>query len=105
MNNTKNMKKEIEIIANKSERLTKKEKAGMAKESLQTIADDYSLRTNPPRVLNVPEASRYVGISERTLRSLIAERKIKIVRLGGRILLRLVDIDRFIEKHLEGGAV
>lgn len=71
--------------------------------SLEVIADETSLRSNPPKVLNVPEASKYIGVSERTLRSLIADRKIKVVRVGGRVLLRLVDIDRFIESKLEGG--
>jgi len=72
---------------------------------LQTIADESSLRTNPPKLLSVVEASKYVGVSQRTLRSWIANRKIKVSRLGGRIVLRLVDIDRFIEKHLEGGVL
>lgn len=71
--------------------------------SLEVIADETSIRSNPPKVLNVPEASKYIGVSERTLRSLFAERKIKVVRIGGRVLLRLVDIDRFLESKLEGG--
>ena len=70
---------------------------------LEVIADETSLRTNPPKVLNVPEASKYIGVSQRTLRSWIADRKIKVVRVGGRVLLRLVDIDRFLESNLEEG--
>ena len=70
---------------------------------LPIIANDRSLRTNPPKLLNVTEASTYIGVSQRTLRSWISERKIKVARLGGRVVLRLVDVDRFIEKHLEGG--
>jgi len=70
---------------------------------LPTIANDSSLRTNPPKLLNVTEASTYIGVSQRTLRSWISERKIKVARIGGRVVLRLVDVDRFIEKHLEGG--
>ena len=69
---------------------------------LKTIADN-SIRTNPPKLLNVTEASTYIGVSQRTLRSWISERKIKVARIGGRVVLRLVDVDRFIEKHLEGG--
>ena len=72
---------------------------------LQQIADESSLRTNPPKLLSVAEASEYIGISERTIRSWIADRKIKVSRLGGRVVLRLVDVDRFIEKHLEGGSL
>ena len=66
-------------------------------------ANDCSLRVNPPKVLNVSEASQYIGVSQRTLRSLIADRKIRVSRIGGRVLLRLVDVDRFIESKLEGG--
>ena len=69
----------------------------------QDTANDSSLRTNPPKLLNVTEASTYIGVSQRTLRSWISERKIKVARIGGRVVLRLVDVDRFIEKHLEGG--
>ena len=70
---------------------------------LQYKANDSSLRTNPPKLLNVTEASTYIGVSQRTLRSWISERKIKVARIGGRVVLRLLDVDRFIEKHLEGG--
>ena len=70
---------------------------------LQYKANDSSLRTNPPKLLNVTEASTYIGVSQRTLRSWISGRKIKVARIGGRVVLRLVDVDRFIEKHLEGG--
>ena len=70
---------------------------------LQQIADESSLRTNPPKLLNVTEASTYIGVSQRTLRSWISERNIKVARIGGRVVLRRVDVDRLIEKHLEGG--
>lgn len=72
---------------------------------LPTIANESSLRTNPPKLLSVVEASEYVGVSQRTFRSWIAERKIKVARLGGRVVLRLVDVDRFIESKLEGGVL
>jgi excisionase family DNA binding protein len=69
-----------------------------------TNCADYSaLRATPPRLLNVVEASKYIGISERTIRSWISDRKIRVSRIGGRVVIRLVDIDRWIEKHLEGG--
>lgn len=71
---------------------------------LNNRADDR-IRNNPPKLFNVAEASKYIGISERTLRSWIADRKIRVARLGGRVVLRLVDVDRFVEKHLEGGVL
>jgi len=73
--------------------------------TLHNIADNSSIRTNPPKVLSVPEASLYIGISKRYLRSLIADRRIKVIRIGGRVLLRLIDIDRWIESKLEGGVL
>tara|TARA_R110002167_G_scaffold41776_1_gene127522 strand:- start:2601 stop:2837 length:237 start_codon:yes stop_codon:yes gene_type:complete len=64
-----------------------------------------NIRSCPPRQFSVPEASEYIGISQRYLRNLIAERKIPCVRIGSRILLRLVDVDRWLESKLEGAAV
>ena len=72
---------------------------------LPTIAKDSSIRITPPKLRNVMEASTYIVGSKLTLRAWIAESKIKVARLGGRIVLRLVDVDRFIEKHLEGGLI
>jgi excisionase family DNA binding protein len=63
-----------------------------------------SIRTNPPKNLKVAEAAAYIGVSDRTLRTLIAEQKIPVVRIGGRIVLRLVDVDRWLESKLEGAA-
>lgn len=72
---------------------------------LQKIANESSLRTNPPKQLSVVEASKYIGISQRYLRSLIAERRIRVVRIGNRVILRLVDVDRWIEQHTEGSVL
>tara|TARA_B110001469_G_scaffold62298_1_gene59756 strand:- start:30 stop:257 length:228 start_codon:yes stop_codon:yes gene_type:complete len=69
-----------------------------------TKKDTAQVRANPPKNLNVPEAADYIGISQRYLRSLIAERKIRVVRIGHRVLLRLIDVDRWLESKLEGGA-
>lgn len=73
--------------------------------TLLNHAGNCSIRSNPPKQLNVAEASKYIGISQRYLRSLIADRKIRVVRIGGRVVLRLVDVDRWIESKLEGGAL
>ena len=63
------------------------------------------VRTNPPKQLNVNEAAAYIGVSPRTLRTWISERKISVARLGGRVVLRLVDVDRFIESRVQGGSL
>ena len=70
-----------------------------------TKSNTEHVRSNPPKNLNVPEAADYIGISQRYLRSLIAERKIRVVRIGHRVLLRLIDVDRWMESKAEGGAL
>jgi len=72
---------------------------------LHNIAENNSIRTNPPKNLYVPEAADYIGISPRYLRSLIAERKIRVVRIGHRVMLRLIDVDRWMESKTEGGVL
>ena len=71
---------------------------------LSKVRDHHTqneIRVSPPQILSVPEAARYIGISLRFMRSLIAERKIKVARIGGRVLLRLIDVESFIEKNLD----
>ena len=72
---------------------------------LHNIAENNSIRSNPPKNLNVPEAADYIGISPRYLRSLIAERKIRVIRIGHRVMLRLIDVDRWMESKTEGGVL
>ena len=55
------------------------------------------LRTNPPKQLTVPETALYLGVSERTIRNLVYERRIPHYRIGQRIIFRLVAIDRWSE--------
>lgn len=68
----------------------------------ETSSKSVSLRSSPPRQMNVPEAAAYISISQRYLRNLIAERKIPCVRVGSRVIFRLCDIDRWLESKLEG---
>ena len=59
-----------------------------------------SIRSNPPRVLSVREASAYLSVSDRKLREEIALGTIKTARLGSRVLLRLQDLEDFIEVNI-----
>jgi excisionase family DNA binding protein len=59
----------------------------------------FQARANSPRVLSVREASAYLSISERKLRDEIALGTIKAVRLGSSVLLRLKDIEDFMEAN------
>ena len=64
------------------------------------IALPASIRSNQPKNLTVTEAAEYIGISERGLREKIALREIRVVRIGRRILLRLQDVEAWIENHI-----
>jgi excisionase family DNA binding protein len=75
----------------------------MSKNEIDKHQGGSDIRTNPPKLLSVAEASLYIGISERYLRSLVADRHIPTARIGKRIVFRLVDLDRWIESKLEGG--
>ena len=52
------------------------------------------IRRDPPKCMSVLEAASYVSIHPRTLRRHIADRRITTTRLGGRIVIRLVDLER-----------
>lgn len=58
-----------------------------------------AIRSNPPKNMNLKEASAYLGISVRKLRYDISEGRIKAVRFGRRIILRLKDLDEALEKN------
>jgi excisionase family DNA binding protein len=60
----------------------------------------YSLRANPPRVLSVIEAAQLLTISERKMRSEIAEGNLKVCRFGSRLAIRLQDLDAFLEARV-----
>lgn len=53
--------------------------------------------------LSIKEAAPKIGISQRTLRHLVEQGEIRIVRIGRRILLRPSDIEAFLEQHSTGG--
>jgi excisionase family DNA binding protein len=58
----------------------------------------YSLRVNPPKNLSVIEAVRYLTCSERKLRDEIAEGNLKVCRFGSRIIVRLKDLDNYLDQ-------
>jgi excisionase family DNA binding protein len=64
--------------------------------------DVASLRWNPPHIMNAKELSIYLGISERKIRSDATSGKIPSVRIGGRVVFRLCDIDQCLEKLRRG---
>jgi len=58
-------------------------------------------RTFDGALLGVAEASRLLGNSERSLRALVANGVIPYKKLGGRVVFRRVELERWIET-LEG---
>jgi excisionase family DNA binding protein len=60
------------------------------------------LRLNPPQIMNAREIATYLGISERKVRSDSAIGQMPHARIGGRIIYRLRDIDRWLEKLMIG---
>lgn len=58
-----------------------------------------TIRTTPPRNMRLKEAAVYIGISPRKLRYEIAEGRIKAVRFGRRIILRLKDLEEALDRH------
>jgi excisionase family DNA binding protein len=49
------------------------------------------------RLLDVPSASEYSGLSQRLLRRLIFERRIAYVKVGSRVFLERAAIDAYID--------
>jgi predicted DNA-binding transcriptional regulator AlpA len=89
------------MIANNSSSPQKKQP------DLQTILSELrqlraELRTSQRRLLPVEAAAAYLGISPKTIRNGLGPKAgkrfpIKPVRLAGRVLFRLEDLDRFID--------
>jgi hypothetical protein len=56
------------------------------------------IRRDPPLIMNEPQLAAYLSICPRSVRSLRRRRLIPHVRLGGRILYRLAEVNRALEK-------
>ena len=59
-----------------------------------------AVRSNPPRNMSLIEAAAYMGFSPRKLRYEISEGRIKAVRFGRRVILRLKDLDEALDQHV-----
>lgn len=58
-----------------------------------------AVRSNPPLNMSLTEAAWYLGFSKRKLRYEIAEGRIKAVRFGRRVILRLKDLEEALDRH------
>ena len=61
---------------------------------------NQDIRSHPPRLLTVPEAAHYLTISERKIRSEIANGMLRVARIGRRLVIRLRDLDQYVEDRL-----
>lgn len=61
--------------------------------------DAEAIRRNPPQLLSRSEAAAFLNISLRTLSALLARRTIRVVKIGDRRILRLRDLEDFVEQR------
>lgn len=54
--------------------------------------------------LNLAEAAQEIGISVQSMRALCRERRIPAIRLEKSYRIRVVDLNRFLEKHMQEAA-
>ena len=57
--------------------------------------------TDREPLLTVPEAAVRCRLSPRQMWRYIKARKLRVVRFGGRVRIRVSDLDAFINDHLE----
>ena len=69
------------------------------KENFEKEEPKADLGSNPPAYMSVKEAATYLTVSPATMHREIQARRVKVVRIGRRVLLRKVDLDRYIETN------
>jgi hypothetical protein len=70
----------------------KKKSSGLSPEETEAI------KRNPPQILSEPQLAAWLDISPRSVRNLRRARAIPHVRLGGRVVYRLAEVIRSLEK-------
>lgn len=63
--------------------------------------ESLSLRNTPPRYLSVSEAAEVACISVRKMREIIASRELRHARIGRWIMIRLEDLEKWINRNLK----
>jgi len=62
-------------------------------------AEPEQVGNTTPRLLNIPDAAKYMGCTVWFVRTLIWGRQLAHVRFGKRFLLDRSDLDRFIDSQ------
>ena len=57
-----------------------------------------------PRLIDVPKAAWYLGVTENAIREYVRHDKIPVVRANGRVLFDVCDLDQWIQHHKCKGA-
>ena len=68
----------------------------LSKEDLKVLLTDLSVNK---KYLSLPEAAEYLRISDRNLRKLTKNNKIPFYKLEGKILFKISELDKYIEKN------
>lgn len=63
-----------------------------------TAEEIERIKRNPPLIMNERELAAYVGLCPRSVRNLRRRRLISFIKLGGRVLYRLSEVNRALEK-------
>lgn len=57
-----------------------------------------------PRLLTIEQASMYLGLSQKTVEDMLAERKLSFVHAGRLVFVDRKDLDQWIEENKVGWA-
>jgi len=66
---------------------------------LRVVPRDTAVSTTPLAV-GLEQAAAMIGVAARTLRKWSAERRLRSVKLGGRLLFRLSDLEKFLQENI-----
>jgi excisionase family DNA binding protein len=54
------------------------------------------------KALNLAEAGQMIGVHAHTVRKLIKEGRLSVVRVGSRVLVPVAEIERFLDRTARG---
>lgn len=73
----------------------------MPAESERAAVRRYGVGEATPRLLTLPEVAAFLRVSPKTVRRLVAGRKLRCVRVGRVLRFRQADLFRFVEAREE----
>jgi len=70
------------------------------KKDEMTYEQKLDIRRNPPTIMSIWESAIYLGVSERKLNHMIADKEIAVGRIGGRNVMTRKMIDKYVENQI-----